>query len=102
MFEQGVLIVATGYAYETLAVSTSAVGLAAIPANRLIRRVVIQVLDGDVRWMAVPSTNPTSTTGLRLRDGDTLVYDGVPEDIKFIKDDASTGDPVLGIHYFGA
>jgi hypothetical protein len=101
-FENGVLIVSQGFGYEELAVSTSAVGPAAIPAGKQIRRMLIQVHFGDIRWLAVPGEDPTSSYGVKLLAGDFFVYDGPPEDITFIRDSASTNPPTLGIHYFGA
>jgi hypothetical protein len=101
-FEQGILIVQAGYGYEELAVGTSAVGLAAIPANKQVRRVLIQVRDGDIRWLAVPGEDPTASYGIKLQAGDFFVYDGPPEDITFIQDSGSALSPTLGVHYFGA
>lgn len=101
-YEQGYLIVQQGYGYEEIAVTTSAGGLVSIPANKIIRRILIQVLGGDIRWLAVPGMNPTASFGIQLRDGDFFLYDGTPTDIKFIQDADSVGSPTLGIHYFGA
>jgi hypothetical protein len=102
LYEQGILIVQAGYGFEELSVGTTAVGFAAIPANRRVRRCLIQVHDGDIRWLAVPDEDPTATRGIKLSAGDFFVYDGPPEDITFIKDADSALTPTLGIHYFGA
>jgi hypothetical protein len=101
LFEQGILIVQNGLGYEELPVSTSAIGLASIPANG-VRRALIQVNDGDIRWIAVPGELPTASRGIKLSAGDFFVYDGDPEDILFIQDASSSLAPTLGVHYFGA
>lgn len=103
--EGGLLVVQDGLWYEDFPVTSSALPLTLVnlPAGvptKDIRRVVIQAIGDKVRWRA-DGTAPTSTTGLRLADGDILVYDGDPTKIKFIKDSTATATPTLFIHYFG-
>ena len=103
--EGGALVVQDGLWYEDFVVSTTAAGLnldslpSLVPVKDL-RRIVIQNLGDKTRWRA-DGTAPTSTTGLRLSDGDLLVYDGDPAKIKFIKDATAAVSPTLFIHYFG-
>jgi len=75
--EGGVLTVQDGLWYEDFVVSNVALPLtlSSLPAGtpiKDIRRVVVQAIGDKVRWRA-DGTAPTSTTGLRLSDGDTLV-----------------------------
>jgi hypothetical protein len=103
--EGGVLVVQDGLWYEDFVVSAGAAGLTLgglpsyVPLKDL-RRVVIQALGDKVRWRA-DGTAPTATTGLRLSDGDILVYDGDPTKIQFIKDSTASIAATLFIHYFG-
>lgn len=103
--EGGALVVQHGLWYEDIALSGGAVGLtlgglpAGVPVKDL-RRIVIQAIGDKVRWRA-DGTAPTSSTGLRLSDGDILVYDGDPTRIQFIKDTTAVATPTLFIHYFG-
>lgn len=103
--EGGTLVVQDGLWYEDFAVSAVAAGLtlgslpSAVPVKDL-RRIVIQAIGDKVRWRA-DGTAPTATTGLRLSDGDILVYDGDPTKIKFIKDATASVAATLFIHYFG-
>ena len=86
LFEQGILIVQNGLGYEELPVSTSAVGFADIPVGNSVRRALIQVNDGDIRWIAAPNDVPTASRGIKLVAGDFFVYDGSTEAISFIQD----------------
>ena len=102
--EGGALVVQDGLWYEDFDLDTSSatglsVGSLPGPAKD-VRRIVIQPIGGSVRWRA-DGTAPTATTGLRLNDGDSLVYDGDPAKISFIEDATSANSPTLFIHYFG-
>lgn len=95
--EGGMLVVPEGLGYEKLAVSVAA-GLADIPSpSKDIRRTVVHVEDGEIRWLAT-GADPSSTEGLRLSKDSILVYDGDPSKLRFI---ALSGLPVLFVHYFG-
>lgn len=103
--EGGMLVVQDGLWYEDFAVSAASKGLTlgGLPSGKPakdIRRVVIQAIGDKVRWRA-DGTAPTGTTGMRLNDGDTLVYDGDPSKIQFIQDSAASVAANLFIHYFG-
>lgn len=100
-FEQGYLIVENGLGYEELIVSGTSIGLAEVPENQRTRRIVIQTGDQPVRWLAFPGCDPTAFYGLKLLAEDILVYDGEPDDIRFIADSTATGDAPLRVHYFG-
>lgn len=84
--------------YEKLTVSNSAVGLAALanaaaPGYALIRVEGARVMYRD------DGTNPTTTDGQPLNDGDTFHYNGPLASIKFIRRDAT--DATLHITYYG-
>jgi len=99
----GTLVVPDGLDAVALTVSTAAVGPAALtfPAHNL-RRIVIQTT-GKTRWTAAPGSgnDPTSTFGLLLDTGQTLVYDGPITDLKFIRDTTQATDVTVTLHYFG-
>jgi hypothetical protein len=100
MRENGVLVVPNGLECVTLTVGTSPVPLPARAlAPHMYRRAVVQT-DQPIRWTAAPDP-PTSTFGLVLEDGQTLVYDGNLDTLKFIRAASATGDATLMIHYFG-
>lgn len=101
MRESGVLVVPNGLELASLTVSTTAVALAARvhPAHHY-RRAVVQT-DGTIRWSAASANPPTSTFGLLLEEGQTLVYDGDLATLKFIRDASQGTDVTLMIHYFG-
>jgi len=99
--ENGILTVPDGLDCVALTVSTTSVQPAALtfPAHNL-KRVVIQT-DQPVRWVASSIDTPTSTFGLKLVAGETLVYDGSITNLKFIRDTSATGDASVTLHYFG-
>ena len=99
--ESGVLVVPNGLECVSLTVTTSVTPLAArTSAPHMYRRAVIQT-DQPVRWTADANNPPTSTFGLTLRSGETLVYDGQLDNLKFIRDAAATQNASVSIHYFG-
>ena len=99
--ENGTLVVPSGLECVSLAVGASVTPLAArdYPEHHY-RRAVIQT-NQPVRWTASPDpdNDPTTTFGLLLEAGQTLVYDGTLENLRFVR--ASASDATLIIHYFG-
>lgn len=100
-YEHGFLVIQDGLGYDEVAVGGSAVGLPSIPDYTPVKRCLIQILGGDIRWMASPDEEPTADRGIRMLDGDFFVYDGDPYMFKMIMDSASSGSPTVGVHYFG-
>ena len=101
MRENGILVVPNGLDVVSLSVPAAVTSLAArsFPAHQY-RRAVIQT-DQPVRWTASPTDEPSASFGLLLAAGETLVYDGGLDNLKFFRATAATGDATLIIHYFG-
>lgn len=88
--------------FENVTVSTSAVNLTT-PGNA--RHVMIRVGTSPVRWRA-DGTAPTSTVGMYAA-ADTVLefmemgnYNGVINNVKFIRDTTASADAVLEVSYF--
>lgn len=99
--ENGVLVVPAGLECVSLAVDASVTPLAdRVHPEHQYRRAVIQT-DQPVRWTASPDpdNDPTATFGILLEAGQTLVYDGLLENLRFIR--TSGVNATLIIHYFG-
>lgn len=72
--------------YSQITSVSSAVGLGTIPSG--VKLTLIQCESQDVRWRD-DGTNPTTSVGVVLQAGQTLVYNGNPSTIKFIETTAS-------------
>ena len=97
----GILVVPDGLDCVSLTVNTSVTPPAARTfPEHAYRRAVIQTSQ-PVRWTASPTDDPSSSFGLLLVSGQTLVYDGNLSNLKFIRDATATGDATVIIHYFG-
>lgn len=98
--ENGTLTVPAGLECVSLAVGAAVTPLAAriYPAHQY-RRAVVQTT-APVRWTASPDpdNDPSDTFGMILEDGQTLVYDGDLDNLRFYR---VTTDAILTIHYFG-
>lgn len=80
--------------YQAISDLTTAVGLT-VPAGA--SRVVISAEGGDIRWRD-DGSNPTSTVGMLLREGETMVYGGDLAAIRLLSADASAGVVYEGDH----
>lgn len=99
--ENGVLVVPAGLECVSLAVTASVTPLAPrLYPEHQYRRAVIQT-DQPVRWTASPDpdNDPTATFGILLEAGQTLVYDGILENLRFVRTTAASA--TLIVHYFG-
>lgn len=98
-------------AWQTLTVSTSAVGLTMpTTGDTRPRGAYITVTGADVRWRG--DSAPTSTVGQPVTNGSVLEwfspidpsigpdYYGLLTKVKFIRDTAATSDATLYIQYF--
>lgn len=87
-----------GYAdplgYVQVTSLSSAVGLGTVPTGATIA--LIQPETTNVRWRD-DGSNPTTTVGMILAAGDTLIYNGNLQAIKFIE---ITGSAKLNISYY--
>lgn len=101
-FEQGVLVLTNALGHGKVTVSSSAVGLPDLPSNpAAIRRVVIRTVDQPV-CLRDDGVDPSSTTGLYLAAGDTIVHDGSrPDLIKLIRASDATADADVRVAYYG-
>jgi len=100
MRENGVLVVPNGLDVASLTVSTSVVPLPAREhPSHMYRRAVIQT-DATIRWTA-SETPPADDFGLLLEAGQTLVFDGALDTLRFIRDASASSDASVTIHYFG-
>lgn len=80
--------------YEQKTVSTSAVTLTvAAGANYCL----IEVQDDSVRFRD-DGTAPTSSVGMPLASGQSIEYDGQPEDLQFIR--SGSADAKLNVLYY--
>lgn len=89
--------------YQQLGTLSSAIGLTvptkALPGNGIAgtpRLAMIQCTGKDVRWRD-DGTDPDATHGMVLVVGDTLMYDGDLNKIKFIETSSSA---VLNVSYY--
>lgn len=85
--------------HTKLTVSSSAVGLPNLPDTKRVRRATIRVIGQPINWDDVNA--PTSTSGMPLMAGDTLVYDGDFTTFKMILDSTATGDAEVRVAYHG-
>ena len=80
-----------GIGYEKLTVSTTAVGLAAVPSNATA--VILRVETNPVRWRV--DAAPTATDGMLLQTSDAPLVlrnsPGVLSAMKFIRSGAADG-----------
>lgn len=87
-----------GYAdpagYVQMTSLSSAVGLSSVPTDTKIA--LIQPETQSIRWRD-DGTNPTTTVGMILAAGDTLIYNGNLQALKFIEVSASAK---LNITYY--
>lgn len=100
-YEQGMVVQHSPLGHESLTVGVSAIGFADLPEVDRVRRVVIRTLNQPVCWRD-DGTDPTSSTGMYLGSGDTLVYDATePNELKFIRASDATGDADVRVAYYG-
>lgn len=100
-YEQGIVVQHAPLGHESLAVGTSAVGPALLPPLDHVRRVVVRTVDQPVNYTD-DGVDPTSTTGMYLAAGDTLIYDATRADqLKFIRASSATGNADVRIAYYG-
>jgi len=85
--------------FERLAVSSSAVGLASIPANIPIVLIQIDVETNNIRFRA-DGTDPTTTIGTVCKADQTLWMDGSAEEWTKFKAIRVASDAVLSITYW--
>lgn len=72
--------------YTQITSLSSAAGLGSIPDG--VKLTLIQAQDNDIRWRD-DGTNPTTSVGMVLSAGQTLVYNGNPAAFKAIEVTAS-------------
>lgn len=101
-FEQGVLVLTNALGHGKVAVGGSAAGLPNLPSDlSRVRRIVIRTVDQPV-CLRDDGTDPTSTTGLYLAPGDTIVHDGSrPDQIKLIRAADASADADVRVAYYG-
>ncbi len=100
-YEQGMVVLHAPLGHAVLSVTTSAVALPSIPTLDRIRRVVIRAVDQPINWQD-DGVDPSSTTGMYLAAGDTLIYDGTRSDlIRLIRAASATTNADVRIAYYG-
>ncbi len=100
-YEQGMLVLHAPLGHTNLTVSTAAVSLPTLPALDRIRRVVIRTVDQPVNWQD-DGLDPSTTSGMYLATGDTLVYDGTRSDLlRLIRAASATSNADVRIAYYG-
>lgn len=82
---------------EIVTVSSSAVGLAAVPAGA--NYVQIRVVGADVR-MRGGGTDPTAAAGQLLKSGEVFEWPGKPEELALLKFIAVSADASLDVAYY--
>ena len=85
--------------FQKLTVGATAVGFTLPTTSLVVRSVILSVDTNSVRFLLTGS-DPDSTTGIKLNDGDLLELDNV-EMIKNFKAIRVTSDATLQVHYFG-
>jgi len=85
--------------FEKLSVAGVVVGFTLPTTSISIRSVILSVETNSVRFR-VDGTDPDSTTGIKLNDGDLLELDNVDMIRNFKVIQVSAG-ATLQIHYFG-
>ena len=80
--------------YVQITVLTTSVGLGTVPG--LTKLVLIQCESDNVRWRD-DGTDPTTTVGMILEAGQTLIYNGNPNEIEFIE---VTVGAILNVSYY--
>lgn len=84
--------------YEKLTISNTAIGFQALPNAFAPGQALIRIEGARVMYRD-DGTNPTTTDGVPLNDGDTILYDGPLANIKFIRRDGT--DATAHISYYG-
>jgi hypothetical protein len=79
--------------YVQITSLATSVGLGTVPG--LTKLVLIQCEAQNVRWRD-DGTDPTTTVGMILEVGQTLVYNGNPQEIEFIE---VTAGAILNVTY---
>lgn len=82
--------------YQQLTVAATAVSLT-VPAGG-VNNALVRCSTADVRWR--DDGAPTAAVGIPLLSGETLIYDGQPEDLQFIRQAATSA--TLDIGYYSA
>lgn len=85
---------ATPKGYEQVTSMSSAAGLT-VPAGS--EAALLEAEDQNIRWRD-DGTDPTTTVGMTLYAGDTLIYTGKLSTIKFIEETATAK---LNVSYYG-
>ena len=85
-----------GLGCERKTVSTSAVGLASIPAQA--DHAMIRVYGGAVCFTDDGTTTPTASVGMELEVGDILIFDANLNNFKAIRRDSV--DATLVVNYY--
>lgn len=85
---------------ETVAVSTTAIGLTAAKVTTAVMMATVQVLTANVR-VTFGGNDPTTSLGYQWQSGDVMEVWGQPDLLSFraIRDDAT--DAALEVEYFG-
>jgi hypothetical protein len=81
--------------FEQLTISTSSIGLTNVRPTATYLRA--RLLGGPVRMRFDGKGDPTSTTGVQLRDGDVLELDSLTQirNLRLVRDAIATADASL-------
>ena len=88
----------SAFGHQKLTVGATAVGFT-VPAGPQVRSVILSCETNSIRFW-VDGTDPDSSTGIKLNDGDLLELDNV-DNIKNFKAIRISADATLQIEYFG-